>query len=429
MASNSIPRRTSRSNASHPISTFTTRQPGPNGRPHRSAPLLPRETIQITHLPTHLPPQPQQHQSGPPLSGSASHAPQSVGNVPRSAGLPAQSASRVSRSASHFPGTAVLPPRAPPKQAHMTLKSLYDRFFTDWWLWEILALFLSLSTFAALVVILSVYNGRNVAQLPRGISLNAIVSILSTISKSSLIFSISATISQFKWLLFSGRTRQLKDLQLYDDASRGPLGSSLLLLSEKGLYVGSRVHIVLLLISQSSWASIGALITILVLALDPFFQQLIHVSNRMVYHDSPSVTVKQAVDVAELGPSKSSAVSGYSCSRHDTFHIVCILTKCHRSERPDLRALSCCGYPRCGIRGRPGTGRTALLSNPQLPLAPIFFFGLLLKLSRCNPTNAAILYFTINSDPQGIRCRSEEHDIHVQRPDGSERLLCISALQ
>lgn len=116
----------------------------------------------------------------------------------------------------------------------MTLKSFYDRLFTDWWLWEILAVVLSLGTFSALVIILIVYNGRNVAQIPQGISLNAIVSILSTISKSSLIFSISATLSQFKWLLFSGRTRQLQNLQLYDDASRGPLGSSLLLLSDKG---------------------------------------------------------------------------------------------------------------------------------------------------------------------------------------------------
>ncbi len=139
------------------------------------------------------------------------------------------------------PRPAPIPPRAPPKQSHTTLKSRYERVFTDWWLWEILAVFLSLSSFSALVIVLSVYDGRAVPQLR--ISLNAIVSILGTISKTSMMFSITATISQFKWLLFSGKTRQLKDLQLYDDASRGPLGSSALLLSEKGRWVSPRIYI------------------------------------------------------------------------------------------------------------------------------------------------------------------------------------------
>ncbi len=139
------------------------------------------------------------------------------------------------------PRPAPIPPRAPPKQSHATLKSRYERVFTNWWLWEILAVFLSLSSFSALVIVLIVYDGRAVPQLR--ISLNAIVSILGTISKTSMMFSITATLSQFKWLLFSGRTRQLKDLQLYDDASRGPLGSSALLLSEKGRWVSPRIHI------------------------------------------------------------------------------------------------------------------------------------------------------------------------------------------
>lgn len=140
------------------------------------------------------------------------------------------------------PRPAPIPPKAPPKQANTTVKSRYERVFTDWWLWEILAVLLSLSTFSALIIVLIVYNGRAVPQLPWGISLNTVVSILATISKTSLMFSITATLSQFKWLLFSDRTRQLKDLQLYDDASRGPLGSSALLISERGRCVHSLVH-------------------------------------------------------------------------------------------------------------------------------------------------------------------------------------------
>ena len=146
------------------------------------------------------------------------------------------------------PPPAPIPPRASPKQSHATLKSRYERVFTNWWLWEILAVLLSLSSFSALVIVLLVYDGRAVPQLR--ISLNAIVSILGTISKTSMMFSITATLSQFKWLLFSGKSRQLKDLQLYDDASRGPLGSSALLLSMKGRWVISRIHVRLGLIRR-----------------------------------------------------------------------------------------------------------------------------------------------------------------------------------
>ena len=162
------------------------------------------------------------------------------------------------------PGSNIRPPRpaplsphlvriatdAPPKQAHVTLKSRYQRIFTNWWLWEILAVLLSLGTFSALVIVLIIYDGRAVSALPKRISINAIVSILGTISRTSLMFSITATLCQFKWLLFSGRTRRLKDLQLYDDASRGPLGSSALLIAEKGRSVRSCIQKMLLLISR-----------------------------------------------------------------------------------------------------------------------------------------------------------------------------------
>ena len=141
-------------------------------------------------------------------------------------------------------------PKAPTKQAYVTLKSHYERIFTNWWLWEILAVLLSLGTFSALVIILIVYDRRAVSALPTRISLNAIVSILGTISRTSLMFSVTAALCQFKWLLFSGRTRRLKDLQLYDDASRGPLGSSALLIAEKGRSVRSCAREMHLLISE-----------------------------------------------------------------------------------------------------------------------------------------------------------------------------------
>ena len=244
MASNNIPRNRYQGHALPPTSIFTEVQPSPHNGPHHPA-LRPLQSVQhasastpsailAAHvpLPASCPPQSVSHAPDPALPNApASHHPLS----------PRQPCG--SNSVPHASRTALIPPKAPPKHTHSTLKSCYHTLFTDWWLWEILAVLLSLSTFSTIIAILVIYDGSNVAQLPQGISLNAIISILSTISKASLIFSVSATLSQFKWLLFSGRTRQLEDLQLYDDASRGPLGSSLLLISEKGRLVCSRVDL------------------------------------------------------------------------------------------------------------------------------------------------------------------------------------------
>ena len=122
----------------------------------------------------------------------------------------------------------------PKKRPHAKWRSHYEKLFTDWWLWEILAIVLSISSFAALVVVLGICDGHAVPQFPLGTSLNGVISILAVITKTSMLFSISATMSQFKWLTFSSLTHQLKGLQLYDQASRGPLGASMLLVSEKG---------------------------------------------------------------------------------------------------------------------------------------------------------------------------------------------------
>ncbi|KAI0152658.1 hypothetical protein GGR57DRAFT_167517 [Xylariaceae sp. FL1272] len=79
-------------------------------------------------------------------------------------------------------------------------------------------------------------------------------------SKSSLLFAVGSTISQWKWRWFQcGRNRRMMDMQLFDDASRGPWGSFVLLATPR------------------SWSvvSLGALVSILALVFDPFAQQLL----------------------------------------------------------------------------------------------------------------------------------------------------------
>ncbi|KAA8574483.1 hypothetical protein EYC84_005942 [Monilinia fructicola] len=62
-----------------------------------------------------------------------------------------------------------------------------------------------------------------------GITLNTLVSILSTAVKVFVLYSISESTSQWKWLHFSEQKRFLIDFDKIDAASRGPWGSFILL--------------------------------------------------------------------------------------------------------------------------------------------------------------------------------------------------------
>ncbi|KAL5333535.1 hypothetical protein BJX70DRAFT_380753 [Aspergillus crustosus] len=129
----------------------------------------------------------------------------------------------------------------------------------DTWFWEVVALFLSLSCYIAILSLLFVYDQKQSPKLPSGITLNTIVSILSTGSKSSLIFSMSSGIGQLKWIGVRKQRIRLNDIQLADDAGRGPLGSFFILMRYKG----------------RSIVCIGAAVIVLALAYDPFMQQII----------------------------------------------------------------------------------------------------------------------------------------------------------
>ncbi|KAI0549841.1 hypothetical protein F4679DRAFT_544869 [Xylaria curta] len=127
------------------------------------------------------------------------------------------------------------------------------------WLWEILSIILSGICIILIFVILKIHNQKPVPQFAYGITLNAIISTLATFSKSLLLVSVAAAISQLKWHWFQNTEgRRVIDTQRFDDASRGPWGSLVFLAGP----------------SRWSLASMGALVSILALAFEPFTQQL-----------------------------------------------------------------------------------------------------------------------------------------------------------
>ncbi|SPO06761.1 uncharacterized protein DNG_09455 [Cephalotrichum gorgonifer] len=136
------------------------------------------------------------------------------------------------------------------------------------WRLEIGAAAASIALIVVMVIVLAHFNGKPI--FDSGVlRLNAIVSVLSTASKSFLLYVLAGSIGQWNWILFSSRPRRLWDFEQVADASRGPLGSVLLLFNPKfkgGLLV-----------------RLGALITILAIALDPFAQQLVQFGQEMRY--------------------------------------------------------------------------------------------------------------------------------------------------
>ncbi|KAK5724997.1 hypothetical protein LTR17_013383 [Elasticomyces elasticus] len=89
---------------------------------------------------------------------------------------------------------------------------------------------------------------------------NTLISILATLNRSSLLLYVTQGIAQLKWPYFQRQSHRLSDLQIFDDASRGPLGS---------LYLLWSVNI------KATVACLGAFIVVLALFVEPFTQQII----------------------------------------------------------------------------------------------------------------------------------------------------------
>jgi Protein of unknown function (DUF3176) len=136
-------------------------------------------------------------------------------------------------------------------------------FFNDWWLWEILSITTSLICMFGIVVTLKVFENKPLPALPSGITFNALISVLATLSKASTLVAVAACISQLKWQWF-GETRKMRDFEIFDQASRGPWGSLQLLAK-----------------TRSPWlVGLGAAITIVAIGIDPFMQQVIQLTLR-----------------------------------------------------------------------------------------------------------------------------------------------------
>lgn len=150
-------------------------------------------------------------------------------------------------------------PQSLPPQERKTLVVGLPPWINDWWTLELASSVLSIGSTIAIVAILAQFDNKPLDSWRLSIQPNTVVSVLSTVAKSSLFLAVAECISQQKWLYYhSPRLRSFGKFDLFDQASRGPYGAIQLLFSIKSLP-----------------AILGALVTLLSLGMDPFTQQII----------------------------------------------------------------------------------------------------------------------------------------------------------
>ena len=108
------------------------------------------------------------------------------------------------------------------------LRSPNAKFLGSSWSLEIVNGGIALASFASIVAVLAWSDGRPMPDWPEGITLNAILSVLTSIMKAAMVLIITEALSQLKWSWFNQR-KQLSDLAVLDAASRGTPGAILVL--------------------------------------------------------------------------------------------------------------------------------------------------------------------------------------------------------
>jgi hypothetical protein len=79
------------------------------------------------------------------------------------------------------------------------------------------------------IIILIRVDGKPQPKFSLGLTINALVELITSIAKLFLAVPIVSGLGQLKWLWFNANAQPLTDFQLYEDASRGGLGSIRLL--------------------------------------------------------------------------------------------------------------------------------------------------------------------------------------------------------
>jgi len=231
------------------------------------------------------------------------------------------------------------------------------RTLSHWWL-EFLSCILVIIAFASLVTVLHAYQDQPLPQWPLGLSINTALSVFAIVFKGPALFIAAEGLGQLKWRWFARRRRPLSDLSIYDDAARGPWGATRMLCTIR------RRHVT---------ASLGALITIGAIGVDPFTQAVVSYYGCNIGVNNASATVQRVImlydggDDIKLGDKMSpemrmKLVEGYfdagaieaaytcasgNCTLLDPYHTIGVCTTC-TDLTAKLNSSFCLNNPKAG---------------------------------------------------------------------------------
>ncbi|KAF1844329.1 uncharacterized protein K460DRAFT_369193 [Cucurbitaria berberidis CBS 394.84] len=126
-----------------------------------------------------------------------------------------------------------------------------------WWL-ETACAVLVVGALVGIITTVNAFNNKPLPHWPYSLSINTFIAAFTVLLKTSAGLILAEGISHIKWTSLK-RPRSLRSFWIHDEASRGPWGAMQLLWNDKGRHV----------------SSLGAFITIVILFLEPFSQQIV----------------------------------------------------------------------------------------------------------------------------------------------------------
>lgn len=109
-------------------------------------------------------------------------------------------------------------------RAHTSPRHILKTLYNYPWLWETLSLLSAFLSLCGFMLLLHHYDNRPNPTWFSGLSLNTVVSVISTVFRISMLVPVAASISQMGWVWLVERERGLDDVCCFDGASRGPWG-------------------------------------------------------------------------------------------------------------------------------------------------------------------------------------------------------------
>lgn len=139
----------------------------------------------------------------------------------------------------------------------------------------------SLTCFTLLIAILVAMDGKPLQDWRLPIQINSLISVFATVARSALLLILAEGLSQLKWNHLEASGGTLDQLQTFDSASRGPWGS--FVFTAKIRKANFRVL-----------ATIGAALTVLATAFEPFAQQVIEFPSRVAVMENETAHLRTA---------------------------------------------------------------------------------------------------------------------------------------